>query len=224
MSVSVNFRCVVNNKHIDEYFHNNKIYVEGRKNSEYSLVLQNYSSKRYKAVISVDGLNILSGDKDWQKGYVLNPFETLKIPGWRIDNSSVAKFKFSSVKDSYNQHNLQGDVENVGVIGCMLFEEEYTSNIYFKDYGKVRFDLIPTSASNLSTNDEKMGTGWGQETKFDTVKVSYDFQTTPIKTFTIYYDSAKNLEKMGIVLKRNKIKKDPNPFPGYNRDGCPFPI
>jgi hypothetical protein len=132
MSDNSNFFFVlINGRKIDQYTHQNKTFVEGRKGSEYTLYFQNSSSTRKKVVFSVDGLNILSGDKNWESGYVINPWQTAIIPGWRKDSGNVAKFLFSSVDSSYNQHNDSGDKGNIGVIGAMVFEEkQYPKSVY----------------------------------------------------------------------------------------------
>ena len=118
------FHVLINGRQIDEYQKDGKFYVEGRKGSDYELKFQNTSGTRKKVVFSVDGLNILTGDKNWSKGYVVDPWATVVIPGWRKDGSNVAKFMFSSVESSYNQHNDSGDKNNVGVIGAMVFTEK----------------------------------------------------------------------------------------------------
>lgn len=121
------FSVVINGRSIDEYLHDGKTFVEGREGSEYEIYFQNHSGTRKKIVISVDGLNILTGNRDWKRGYVVDGWDNITIPGWRKDSGSVAAFEFSSIKDSYNQHNKSGDKNNVGVIGLMVFEEKYVA-------------------------------------------------------------------------------------------------
>lgn len=115
---------LVKNRVIDQYYHDGKTFVEGRKGSDYTIQYYNNSPNRVKVVLSVDGLNVISGDTDWKRGYVVEPWGTLNVPGWRKDNNNVAKFVFSSIHGSYNQHNDSGDVNNVGVIGAMVFNEQ----------------------------------------------------------------------------------------------------
>ncbi len=113
----------VNGRHIDKYYKDDKWFVEGRKGSSYEIEFNNNSSQRKKIVVSVDGLNVVSGDNDWEQGYVVEPHQRLVIPGWRKDAGNVAKFIFSSLKGSYNQHNDVGNKLNIGVIGCRVFDE-----------------------------------------------------------------------------------------------------
>lgn len=114
----------VKGRYIDEYRKDGKTYVVGFKGSNYELEVKNKSSTRVKAVLSVDGLNILTGDTDWEKGYVVDAYASIIIPGFLIDGKKAASFEFNSIGKSYNQHNDSGDKANVGVIGCMVFDEE----------------------------------------------------------------------------------------------------
>ena len=117
---------LVNGRVVDEYKHENQYFIEGRKGSEYVVRYRNCTSFRQKIVVSVDGLNVMSGDNTWEKGYVVNPYQVVDIPGWRKDSDNVAAFKFSSVRGSYNQHNETGKVQNVGVIGCRVYLQKPT--------------------------------------------------------------------------------------------------
>ena len=75
------------------------------------------------AVVSVDGVNVVSGKTASidQGGYVLNPYQTVDITGWRKSYSSVAALVFSSPYDSYAART--GRPGNVGVIGVAVFRE-----------------------------------------------------------------------------------------------------
>lgn len=115
---------LVKDRPITEYVYKGSNYIEGRKNSDYVVRFRNNSALRKKIVVSVDGLNVISGNVNWNMGYVVEPWATCDIPGWRKDNKNGAKFKFSSVGKSYNQHNEHGDVANVGVIGVKVFHEK----------------------------------------------------------------------------------------------------
>jgi len=125
---------LVNGRHVDTYNHQGKTFIEGRKGSQYAIKYRNNSRNRVKIVVSVDGLNVVSGDKNWERGYVVEPFGSITVPGWRKDSDNVAQFEFSSIKSSYNQHNDSGDAANIGVIGCRVHVEKpqlYTSNWIF---------------------------------------------------------------------------------------------
>jgi len=115
---------VVRGRPIDTFHHKGKTYVEGRRGTQYEIQFYNDSNQRRKIVISVDGLNIMTGDSTWDRGYIVEPYQTVGIPGWRKSSDKTAAFEFSSLKESYNQHNVSGQTSSVGVIGCKVYKEK----------------------------------------------------------------------------------------------------
>ena len=118
------FDVLVHGKSVAKYVHEGRVYIEGRAGSNFTILVRNNTGDRALAVVTVDGLSIMDGKKGSQEGmgYVLSPHETLKIPGWRLDDDGVAKFKFGKKGKSYAA--AKGDTRNVGVIGCAVFEED----------------------------------------------------------------------------------------------------
>jgi hypothetical protein len=55
------------------------------------------------------------------QGYVLDPYQRLCIPGWRLDDEKVANFLFAGAGGSYAEKTSGG--ENRGVIACAVWEE-----------------------------------------------------------------------------------------------------
>ena len=83
--------------------------------------IENRSAARIEAVATVDGLDVFDGrhgsvDK---RGYVLEPWSTFRIDGFRQNMGEVAAFRFGAVRDSYAAQ--KGDDSNVGVIGVAFF-------------------------------------------------------------------------------------------------------
>jgi hypothetical protein len=97
--------------------------VVGQAGERYSIVLTNRTSHRFESVVTVDGLDVINGKPGTteNRGYVLLPFATLEIDGFRQSTSAVAAFRFSAVADSYAAQT--GSARNVGVIGVALFAE-----------------------------------------------------------------------------------------------------
>lgn len=56
------------------------------------------------------------------EGYLINPYDSLDVAGWRTSNSTVNRFVFGSRKQSYSAKTGQG-TSNVGVIGVAFFPE-----------------------------------------------------------------------------------------------------
>jgi hypothetical protein len=101
-----------------------RTYVIGQSGERYTIVLTNHTSHRFEAVATVDGLDVINGKPGTMqnRGYVLMPFATLTIDGFRQSQDSVAAFRFSKVSDSYAAQ--VGKARNVGVIGVAFFSEQ----------------------------------------------------------------------------------------------------
>ena len=116
---------IVRGRAIDTYQHNGKTYVEGRKGTPYEIHFHNTRSERVKIIVSVDGLNVVTGNKTWDNGYVVDPHQTIKIPGWRKSANRTAEFEFCAhARDSYNQQNVSGEVSSIGAIGIKVYLEK----------------------------------------------------------------------------------------------------
>jgi hypothetical protein len=98
-------------------------YIEGRPGHRFAVTLNNLTGERVLAVLSVDGVNAISGQTagSSQAGYVLEPFQQVEIRGWRKSYSDVAEFYFTDLPDSYAART--GRPQNVGVIGVAAFRE-----------------------------------------------------------------------------------------------------
>jgi len=116
-------------------------YIEGRPGHRFSVSLQNLTGQRVLAVLSVDGVNAISGQTagSSQAGYVLDPYQQVEIRGWRKSYSDVAEFYFTDLPDSYAART--GRPQNVGVIGVAAFREKqqpppiaYTPPPYYPPY------------------------------------------------------------------------------------------
>ena len=103
--------------------HQGSTWVAGRPGDRYSVRLTNRSGGRVLVVLSVDGVNAVSGENAavGQTGYVLAPYQTADITGWRKSYSEAAAFYFTALPDSYAART--GRPDNVGVIGAAVFRE-----------------------------------------------------------------------------------------------------
>ena len=106
------------------YRHGGRMYVEGRAGERYAVELRNRSGGRILTVLSVDGVNAVTGQTAaaHQSGYVLDPWHRAEIAGWRKDMSDVAAFYFTALPDAYAARS--GRPDNVGVIGVAVFKEQ----------------------------------------------------------------------------------------------------
>ena len=104
--------------------HGGRLYVVGRPGNEYQIRVRNRTGGDILSVVSVDGVNAVSGETAaWhQTGYVLGPHQGFDIKGWRKSLERVAAFFFTEHQNSYAART--GRPENVGVIGIAVFRRQ----------------------------------------------------------------------------------------------------
>lgn len=105
------------------YQHRGEHWVAGRPGARYAVSVRNALPGRIMGVVSVDGVNVVSGQTAaWsQTGYVLSPWQQYDITGWRKTDSEVAAFHFTALPSSYAART--GRPAHVGVIGVAVFRE-----------------------------------------------------------------------------------------------------
>ncbi len=113
-----------------EYGQSGRQYVAGQPGHRYALRLANRTSQRVMVVLSVDGVNVVSGQTagTGQPGYVLGPWQSTEIAGWRKNYDDIAQFVFTELDDSYAART--GRPDNVGVIGMAVFRERIRQPVY----------------------------------------------------------------------------------------------
>ena len=103
--------------------HDGRLFVAGQPGARYSLRVANHTDGRVLVVMSVDGVNILTGETAGygQRGYVFGPYESYDVSGWRKSDTEVAAFTFAPLPQSYAART--GRPGDVGVIGMAVFRE-----------------------------------------------------------------------------------------------------
>jgi hypothetical protein len=109
-------------------------YIVGVPGHEYAVRIRNTTGGRVLVVTSVDGVNVISGDtaSTGQSGYVLDPWGSVEISGWRKSMARTAAFYFTDLGDSYAART--GRPQNVGVIGVAVFQERQRLSYPRHDY------------------------------------------------------------------------------------------
>ncbi|HAI46026.1 MAG TPA: hypothetical protein DCM50_04855 [Stenotrophomonas sp.] len=221
---------------LPQYRDGGQRWIAGEKGHRYSVRLRNGSAERVLVVVSVDGLNAITGEvaARGQTGYVLNPWQTADIHGWRKSSEEVAQFVFTSPGRSYAGRT--GRPDNIGVIGIAVFGEA----------GAIPRDLAPaverrrtrvpgaraeapaaaesamadsvraTSAPAPAAPAQRLGTGHGaretsrvRDTAFERASVS------PTQQVEVRYDSAQNLRARGILPGATPRDATPRAFPSH---------
>ena len=108
---------------IPVYAHQGRLYVPGTPGERYAVYVANRTGQRVMAVVSVDGINVVTGETASadQNGYVLAPGQWFEINGWRKNMNEVASFYFTRLPDSYAARTDRPG--HVGVIGVAAFRE-----------------------------------------------------------------------------------------------------
>jgi len=103
--------------------HDGRLFVAGEPGARYALRVTNHTGGRVMVVLSVDGVNIVTGETANydQNGYVLDPWGVYDLNGWRKSRTEVAAFQFAPLPQSYAART--GRPDDVGVIGMAVFKE-----------------------------------------------------------------------------------------------------
>lgn len=106
------------------FLHDGKHYVAGRKDERYDIHVQNKIGERIEVVITVDGRDVISGEKGdaSRNGYAIGPYGIATIKGFRQSDERVAAFRFATKDESYS--SKMGTPQNVGVIGVAVYREK----------------------------------------------------------------------------------------------------
>ncbi|HTE16731.1 MAG TPA: hypothetical protein VK642_16800 [Burkholderiales bacterium] len=113
------------NRTLPIHQHNGRYYVVGKPGNEYQIRVANRARQEILSVVSVDGVNAVSGETaNWaQTGYVLGNYQAFDIRGWRKSMDRIAAFYFTEHQNSYAART--GRPNNVGVIGVAVFRKKY---------------------------------------------------------------------------------------------------
>lgn len=125
MKSNYNVQVLVDGKPVKEYSKNGKTFVEAKFGTQYSVRLKNNTGKRVVAIVSIDGINAITGEKVTPEstGYVLNPYSGEEIKGYRQSTDGGARFKFTEKSTGYSKE-IDGTGINSGVIGVLFVQEK----------------------------------------------------------------------------------------------------
>jgi hypothetical protein len=219
------------------YRHRGEHWIAGRPGARYAISLRNAVHSRLMGVVSVDGVNVVSGQTAaWhQSGYVLGPWQQYDITGWRKTDHEVAAFHFTALPSSYAART--GRPTHVGVIGVALFREQAETPAVaplpepVTPSWRDRRELSEAERSQLERSAEfagtlgtarsrapaaapKLGTGHGEREHDRIGHTTFERRShQPDELIRIRYDSRENLVAMGI-LPPERAPQRPQPFPG----------
>lgn len=210
-------------------------WVAGRPGSRYAVRLVNRSGARVMVVLSVDGINAVSGETAGlgQVGYVLMPGQSTEITGWRKSLTEAAAFYFTALPDSYAARTDRPD--NVGVIGVAVFRErEREPEVSRRPYDRAEPSVAqnadrargaaessapsPAAKAAGSVREERLGTGHGEREYMPTSHTHFERASDrPSEIVRLRYDSRERLLASGVIQPR-RAPWVPEAFPGFVPD------
>lgn len=204
-------------------------WIAGAPGHRYAVRLENLGGERVLVVLSVDGVNAVSGETAAasQAGYVLDPWETADIAGWRKSLDDIAAFVFTDPGDSYAART--GRPDNVGVIGIAVFGERAPLRVPPWRRAPIAGATTPPAAEAAAPRDagagtaqarsadaatQALGTGHG-EREWAPVGTTGFLRASraPAQVSELRYDTARRLSALGI-LPRWPDGRRPQAFPG----------
>jgi hypothetical protein len=214
--------------------HRGQDWIEGEPGDRYSVRLTNTSGRRVLVVLSIDGVNAITGETAHpsQAGYVLEPWQSTEISGWRKSLDDVAQFVFTDLPDSYAART--GRPDNVGVIGIAVFEE--ARPLYYEQEpawrgersiardraGQAKSSAPAAAAEGSVQRDEAMaaqglGTGHGEREWAPVSRTGFIRATrAPIQVTQLRYDDYRSLVAHGVLPRDEPYRwrdGEPDAFP-----------
>jgi hypothetical protein len=108
-----------------EYGCRGRVYIEALKGRNFTLRVTNPTSERVAVALSVDGRSVVDARRTTASAatkWVLEPWQTIEIPGWQISGDTSRRFFFTETASSYAK--WLGDTSNVGTIEAVFFREK----------------------------------------------------------------------------------------------------
>jgi hypothetical protein len=210
-----------------------RFYFEARKGGRYAVTLQNRTGERVGVVLTVDGLNVISGERDEGRGrmYVLDPWQRTTVQGWRTSLREVRQFTFVDERASYAARSGKAN-EKMGWIEMAVYRERrafaqvqpYPDTRGEQEQGNPAEGNVPygsddrpaESRSPKRGSDEAQaptakarsfpGTGWGQRTHDPVVLVSFDPEASPSERATLRYEYRSALVALGVLPRHQPVR------------------
>jgi hypothetical protein len=181
--------------------------------------------------LTVDGLNAISGVRDenrwWEWGgkpgrmYVLDPWGSTVVRGWRTSLDEVRRFTFVDEERSYAARSGQAN-EKMGWIVVAAFRERYhpqptspeasispprprrerdRAADEARPSGEGTAKGAPSARADAGRagGESYPGTGWGAPAEDRAVVVSFEPEVTPAEQVTLRYEYASALRVLGVL-------------------------
>lgn len=185
-------------------------YLEAREGSTYALQLTNRTPERLGLRVTVDGLDVISGDRAASNPrgagrgrlYVLDAWERMTVRGWRTSLRDVRRFTFVDEEASYAARSGKANSRMGWIEVAVLRERERPPRV--------------TRKRGLSAADESRqrprhrsypGTGWGSRVTDRATLVHFDAEGTPAEKVVLRYEYRETLCALGILPSRRQADR-----------------
>lgn len=218
------------------------LWVAGEPGARYAVQLHNTTRGRLLNVVSVDGVNVVSGETAaWnQTGYVLDSWQRYDVAGWRKSSKDIAAFEFTHAPRSYAARTDRPN--DVGVIGVAVFREKQPAWRDREDAQRyerrapeapsAQGKALPKSGpanpafrfDHNGPGEQALGTGHGDRERDRVGSTEFQRDTKrPDEVIRIRYDSYDNLVAMGVIPTYRGRYRGPSAFPAQRSRWVPDP-
>jgi len=204
----------VENKQAPLYFAQwkpDRSYVEAREGARYEVKVRNTTNQRIAFVISVDGVNAINGEKSRlaasEPMYVLDPYKSMTVKGWRRSMNKIAQFVFVDEEQSYASRTDQANGD-MGWIRVAAFQERQDQGGWQDDgqiRGQSKAGVRPQAAPNRAepyagnAPQSNPGTGWGGTQNDKVHAVDFDPERFACAQVVVRYEYRSGLISLGIL-------------------------
>lgn len=206
-----------------------RLYLEAREGSRYAISLHNRSGERVGVALSVDGLDVISGERTSSRGsgtarmYILDAWNSTTVQGWRTSLSEVRQFTFVDERASYAARSgaFNGRVgwiemavyrQRTPYIAREGIDSDSAGRAPERNRGDAAAgrdtDDAPAAAAEAPRKELRSGgsrqssfpgTGWGSRTADHAVLVDFDPEARPCQIVTLRYEYANTLHALGVL-------------------------
>jgi hypothetical protein len=201
-----------------------RLYFEACEGRPYALRLSNRSHERLGAVVVVDGLNAISGEReDIGRGrpgrlYVLAPWSEVEVRGWRTSLDQVRQFTFVDERSSYSARAGKAN-SRMGWVEVAVYRDRAGAHVggwrrerplagAREDESDTAAAGPPSAEAGRSSGDTAKsargdrsypGTGWGDAAWDPATEVRFDAVPHAVEHTKLRYEYAPALRALGIL-------------------------
>jgi hypothetical protein len=226
---------VVDGAAATEYPFRGRTYIEALRGRNFTLRLSNPTGERVAVALSVDGLNVVDAKRTTAREaarWVLDPGQTIEIPGWQVSGHTSRRFFFTETARSYAK--WIGDTRNVGTIEAVFFREKRrvieplpvapgtAAPQPMRESSRPAAEGKTRLESAAPQSDSFAATGIGERTAFPVQWVDFVAEPSPAASIALRYEFRPELVRLG-VLSREDALYARDRGRGFEHDYAPEP-